>query len=241
MWAMAKLPTDKRAGDSYVEAFLEKIKTTPVQPRAAGQRGRLIFAMDATASREPTWDRACHIQAEMFDETAVLGGLDVQLIYFRGFGECRASKWVPDATGLARLMTSVRCRGGHTQIRKVLDHAIKETKRERVHALVFVGDAMEEDIDHLCHQAGELGLLNLPIFAFQEGGDPIAAKCFKDMARLSGGAYCTFDSGSARQLRDLLSAVAVYAAGGRKAMLEFGKKRGGDVLRLTHQIGGKSG
>ncbi len=238
---MAKLPTDKRAGDADVAAFLDKLKEAPVQPRAAGQRGRLIFAMDATASREPTWDKACHIQAEMFAETAVLGGLDVQLIYFRGFGECRASKWVPDATGLARLMSSVRCRGGHTQIGKVLDHAIKETKRERVHALVFVGDAMEEDIDHLCHRAGELGLLNLPLFAFQEGGDPIAAKCFRDMARLSGGAYCAFDSGSARQLRDLLSAVAVYAAGGRKAMLEFGKKRGGDVLRLTHQLGGKSG
>jgi len=238
---MAKVPTRETAKDSEVEAFLEKVKSAPAPIRDGGEPGRLIFAMDATASREPTWDHACHIQAEMFAETAALGGLDVQLIYFRGFGECRASKWVPNAAGLARLMSSVGCRGGHTQIRKVLDHAIKETKKKRVHALVYVGDAMEEDIDTLCHKAGELGLLNLPIFLFHEGGDPIAARAFREMARLSGGAYCPFDLASARQLRELLSAVAVYAAGGRRALLEYGKKRGGEALRLTHQMSGKSG
>ena len=98
---------------------------------------------------------------------------------------------------------------------------------------------MEEDIDTLCHKAGELGLLNLPMFLFHEGGDPIAARAFREMARLSGGAYCPFDLASARQLRELLSAVAVYAAGGRQALLEYGKKRGGEALRLTHQMGGK--
>ena len=63
-------------------------------PTPAGERGRLIFAMDATASREPTWDHACHIQGEMFRETQALGGLEIQLIYYRGFGECKASPWV---------------------------------------------------------------------------------------------------------------------------------------------------
>ena len=47
-----------------VEAFLKKVALTARPVKTAG-RGRLIFAMDATASREPTWDRACHIQAEM--------------------------------------------------------------------------------------------------------------------------------------------------------------------------------
>jgi hypothetical protein len=95
---------------------------------------------------------------------------------------------------------------------------------------------MEEDIDRLCHLAGELGLLGVPVFLFHEGGDPIVRRAFEQLARLSGGAYCPFDSASAQQLRDLLSAVAVYAAGGRKALLDFEGRRGGGTLRLTHQL-----
>lgn len=233
---MAKLP--KTSTETDVSEFLNKVASTTA-PKPAGARGRLIFAMDATASREPSWDRACHIQAEMFSETSTLGGLEVQLLYYRGYGECRASRWAGNSTELLRFMTSVRCLGGQTQIEKVLKHVIKESRKKKVDAVVFVGDAMEEDIDRLCHQAGELGLLGVPVFVFHEGGDPLVRNAFQQIARLSGGAYCAFDSGSAKQLRDLLSAVAVYAAGGRRAMLEFGDKRGGDVLRLTHQMGGK--
>src|SRR3546814_741910 len=176
--------------------------------------------MDATASREPTWDRACRLQGEMFKETAALGGLEVQLVYYRGFGECRASKWAAGAAQLLDLMTGVRCLGGQTQIEKVLGHAIRENAKQPVDALVFVGDMMEEKLDRLCHKAGELGLLKVPVFIFHEGGEPVARRAFEQIARLSGGAYCPFDSRSAKQLRELLSAVAVYAAGGRKALLE---------------------
>jgi hypothetical protein len=230
---MAKLP--EKPSDTDVADFLNKVAAT-ASAKPAGQKGRLVFAMDATASREPTWDRACHIQAEMFSETAALGGLEVQLVYYRGFGECRASRWASEAQELLRLMTGVRCLGGQTQIRKVLAHTIRETGKRKVDALVFVGDAMEEDIDRLCHLAGELGLLGVPVFLFHEGGDPLVRRAFEQMARLSGGAYCPFDSASAQQLRDLLSAVAVYAAGGRKALLDFEGRRGGGMLRLTHQL-----
>ena len=85
----------------------------PAVARGEG-RGRLLFAMDATMSRQPTWDKALQIQSEMFHETARIGGLDVQLVYFRGFGECRASKWVGEPDSLARFMTSVDCRGSNT-------------------------------------------------------------------------------------------------------------------------------
>ena len=136
-------------------------------------------------------------------------------------------------------MTSVRCRGGQTQIAKVLDHAKREVEKAKVNALVFVGDALEEDIDRVCHKAGELGLLGVPMFLFHEGGDVVADRGFRELARLTGGAYCPFDAGSAQQLRDLLSAVAVYAAGGRHALLEYGNNRGEDVLRLTHQMSRK--
>ncbi len=230
---MAKLP--EKSSDSEVTDFLNKVAAT-ASGKAGGRSGRLVFAMDATASREPTWDRACHIQGQMFTETAALGGLEVQLVFYRGFGECRASRWAASAPELLHLMSGVRCAGGQTQIRKILAHAIRETGKRKVDAVVFVGDAMEEDIDRLCHLAGELGLLGVPVFLFHEGGDPIVRRAFEQIARLSGGAYCPFDSSSAQQLRDLLSAVAVYAAGGRQALLDFEGRQGGGMLRLASQL-----
>jgi hypothetical protein len=221
-----------------VDAFLAKVRATPSAPRQ-GPKGRLIFAMDATASREPTWDRAAQIQAAMFQETRDLGGLEVQLVWYRGFGEFDASPWCSSADELLPRMTRVYCAAGLTQIGRVLKHAADEAGRGPVHALVFVGDCMEEDLDALAGAAGQLGLLGVPAFVFQEGRDPLAERAFRDIARLSGGAWCPFDANSPQLLKDLLSAVAVFAAGGRKALEAFGRRRGGAVLQLTHQLGGR--
>ncbi len=228
-----KLPS--ASSSARIDAFLRKVAQARVI-HTPGERGRLIFAMDATASREPTWDRACHIQAEMFKETAALGGIEIQLVYYRGFGEYKASPWVANSKDLLRRMTGVRCLTGNTQIAKVLKHAIKETKRKKVGVMVFVGDCVEEDVDKLGHLAGELGLLGVPCFMFHEGLNPVARMAFQQIARLSGGAFCPFDANSAQQLRDLLSAVAVYAAGGRKALVDYGDRKGGLALQLTHQV-----
>ncbi len=231
--------TDKdlpqKSSRAAIDAFVKKVRSAPaVKP--AGERGRLIFAMDATASREPTWDRACQIQGEMFSETAAHGGLDIQLCYYRGYGEFEASPWLSSADALLQRMTSVSCRGGYTQIEKVLRQAIEQTKQKKVQALVFVGDCMEEDVDRLCHLAGELGVLGVPAFMFHEGSEPVAQRAFKEIARLTRGAYCAFDASSAGQLRDLLSAVAVYAAAGQKALRDFSKNRSEVVRQLTHQL-----
>ena len=232
-----KLPSEQTAPAS-VEAFLDKVATTPAA-KPSRRRGRLLFAMDATASREPTWDTAAQIQGEMFRETAALGGIDIQLAFYRGFGEFKVSQWTDQERELLRLMTSVRCAAGETQIGKVLAHARNETRTQKIDALVFVGDSVEEDIDQLGHKAGELGLLGVPAFMFHEGDNPLAAFAFKEVAKLTNGAYCQFDSTSARVLKDLLSAVAVYAAGGRKALEDMASKRGGEVLRIAHQIKGR--
>ncbi len=228
-----KLPS--KTSETDVDSFLRKVAAAPTV-RPAGERGRLIFAMDATASREPTWDQACHIQGEMFRETAALGGLEIQLAYYRGFGEFQAGSWAASADVLLRTMTGVMCLAGHTQIGKVLKHAIAETKAKKVDAMVFVGDCLEEDIDRLGQHAGELGLLGVPCFLFHEGRDEVAARAFQQIARLTGGAFCRFDASSPKQLRDLLSAVAVYAAGGRKALADFSARTGGVASRLTHQV-----
>ncbi len=229
-----KLPS-KSSKKSEVDDFLRKVAVAP-SVSGGSERGRLIFAMDATASREPTWDRASHIQGEMFQETAALGGLEIQLVYYRGFGECRASPWITDSRDLLKRMTRVFCLAGHTQIGKVLKQAIKEAKAKKVNALVFVGDALEEDVDKLGHLAGQLGILGVPCFMFHEGGDAIAANAFRQIARLTGGAFCPFDANAPQQLRDLLAAVAVFAAGGRKALGDYSAKHGGVARQLTHQI-----
>ncbi len=97
---------------------------------------------------------------------------------------------------------------------------------------------MEEPLDELIGLAGELALLNVPAFIFHEGGDPIAARAFKQIAKITRGAYCPFDSASAEQLRALLGAVAAYAAGGQRALADYGKRAGGAALLLTRQLGG---
>src|SRR5476651_2050221 len=108
-----------------IDAFLERVRGLgPVN--TSGKRGRLVFALDATMSRQPTWDSACAMQADMFREAASIGGLDIQLAYFRGLSECRASGWVAGSDKLANLMSAIDCRGGHTQIGKILSHRSDE-------------------------------------------------------------------------------------------------------------------
>jgi len=225
----------KPSSKPEIAAFLDKVKA--LGPAVtAGKRGRLVFALDATMSRQPTWDAACALQADMFHEAASVGGLDIQLVYFRGLNECRASGWVAASARLGELMGRIQCVGGHTQIGKVLAQARQEHGRERVQALVFVGDAMEEKLDELCAAAGELGLLGVPVFLFQEGNDPVAETAFREIARLSRGAYCRFDTGAAQQLRELLRAVAAYAAGGRKALAELSSRGAGGARLLLAQM-----
>ncbi len=232
----AKVPA-KPASEQEVSAFLDQVTRMP-GTRPAGARGRLLFALDATASRQPTWDRAARIQGEMFVETAAIGGLEIQLCFYRGFDEFRASNWVDRTEDLLRLMTSVSCHAGRTQIRKVLRHAINETRTRKVAALVFVGDCVEEDIDGLAGLAGELGLLGVPAFMFHEGRDERAAFAFGEIARLTGGAALRFDPNSPHVLKTLLSAVAVFAAGGQSALEKVAIERGGAVKQIANQMHG---
>lgn len=229
-------PAQAKGGSSAVDRFLNQARVVGHAPPPPGA-GRLVFAMDATMSRQPTWDMACHLQGQMFEACSELGGLGVQLVYFRGFNECRASGWVGDPRRLVELMSRIDCRGGHTQIGRVLAHVRDEAKREQVRAFVFVGDAMEEHADTLCAMAGELGLMGIKGFMFQEGGDPAAAGTFREIARLTGGAYASFDAGSAGQLLALLRGAAAYAAGGRKGLEALAARDGGAKQLLTQVKG----
>ena len=227
-----KLPVSSSRGE--IAAFLKSAALVPAAGTRA--RGRLIFALDATASRQPTWDRACHIQAEMFRETANLGGLEIQLCFYRGYAEFGFTPWYTDSAALLKRMSSVFCLGGLTQLRKVLRHAAAEAKKGRVNALVFVGDCVEENTRELYALAGGLALRNVPVFLFHEGRDAGAEAVFREIARLTKGACCAFDAGSPKQLRDLLSAVAVYATGGREALARYVSGRGALAAALAGQL-----
>jgi hypothetical protein len=210
-----KAPSPSSSGD--IADFVRKVGQI-ARPEGAKGRGRLLFALDATMSRQPTWDLACSLQAEMFKALPADGSLAVQLLYFRGFGECRASKWVDDAEGLAKLMSGVACQGGQTQISKVFAHARREHGTKPIDAVIYVGDAIEENVDALAAKAGELGLLGCKMFVFQEGRDLKVEAAFREFARLTKGAYARFDANAPAELAALLRAVAAYAAGGRAAL-----------------------
>jgi hypothetical protein len=202
------------------EKQLKTIMTGKVDQflRSKGPSGRLIFALDATGSRRAAWDLAMGLQAEMFREAASIGGLELMLMYYYGLDKCIQSEWTQDSKRLLQIMQRVQCESGMTQIGQVLTRAISETTRRSVSALVFVGDAMEEDPMTLVGKASALGIANVPAFVFQEGDDPLAGQVFRDIARVSKGAYARFDANAAKQLSELLKAVAIYASGGIKAL-----------------------
>ena len=231
-------PAVRPSGSAAIDAFVRQARALAT-PGGGADGGRLILALDATMSRQPTWDLACDLQGEMFDAVARAGGLNVQLVYFRGLGECRASRFVRETAALKELMTKIDCRGGHTQIGKVLTHALKENERGRVNAVVYIGDAMEENVDDLAHKAGELGLRGVPVFAFQEGHDPLAEAAFKEIGRLSKGAWFRFDRNAADVLSKLLSAVAVFASGGIKALEARGRAEDRLMIENLRKSGGR--
>jgi hypothetical protein len=222
---------------AMIDSFLDAARRLE-QPAHGPERPRLVFALDATMSRQPTWDLACRLQGEMFGAASGTG-LAVQLVYFRGFNECRASRFVVDARTLTDLMASIGCRGGHTQIARILRHVRAEAGRGPLKVLVYVGDAMEEPVDDLCAVAGELGLLGVKAFMFHEGGEPVAACAFKEVARLTGGAYARFDAGAPEALAGLLRAAAVYAAEGAAGLTRLAAGDGA-AHRLLASLSGRS-
>lgn len=239
---MSKQVTDAKAGQpavakkNEVQDFLNKVSSMPKVPVGKGKEARLVFSLDATASRQSTWDQASQLQSEMFLSAQSLGGLQVQLCYFRGLGEFYSSEWHTDPDNLLRQMSGIHCQAGMTQLERVLRHAIQQNTVEKIRGVIFIGDAMEESMDVLCQLAGKLGLLNVPLFMFQEREDPQVRRTFMEMARLSGGAYCQFDASSAEQLKDLLRAVAIYATGGLKALEDFSRNSHRSVKLLGQQL-----
>lgn len=205
--------------------------------------GRLIFAFDATASRAPLWDMARGLTGDMVRATAAIARLEMQLVFFSGGLEtpkrCSASDWISDPAQFTRIMAKVKCEAGYTQIHRALGCAKTETIREKVGAVILIGDAcepVEDPFPSVSRAARELGELKTPVFAFLEGRNPEAEAAFRKIAELSGGAFGRFDAGAAKQLGELLKAAALFAIGGFAALT--GREDRGSVL-LLQQLGKK--
>jgi len=231
---------DLKTSDNDVNAFLRKLAATaPPTIASRQQTARLLFAMDATASRAMLWRQACEIQADMFQETTKLGNLSVQLAYYRGYAEFHACPWATSATELLREMSRVECLTGITQIERVLTHAFAEQNKQRIQAVVFVGDSVEEQPERLYERAGALAMHGIPIFMFQEGYEPLTEQVFRRIATITRGAYCHFDAGSAAQLRALLVAVSQFVMKGRAALEQTKSSHPEIVQQLLQQLPNK--
>ena len=173
------------------------------------------------------------LQSTMFETAAKLGGLDVQLVWYRGVDEVGHTPWLSDVHELVSRMSMIRCAAGTTKIGRLFQYVRTEHEREKIGAVIFVGDAVEESPYEL--YAATVG--QPPWFLFQENdapvvmldryGAPVASfdtpvqrveTVFREIARLTGGAYARFDSGAAATLGELLRAVAAFATGGTKAL-----------------------
>jgi hypothetical protein len=190
----------------------------------------LIFAMDATASRQPTWDTAMEAQASMF--SAFTPGLKVQLAYFRG-AVFYVSPWSRKPAELAAEMRRVTCITGKTQIARVLAHGCAAAERGEVSALVYVGDSMEESKAELLGLARQLGAHRVRAFMFHEGRDAAAAAAFGEIAHLTNGAFAPLGEQSAAKLKEVLCAAAAYAAGGKRGLARLAEERPDARLLLT--------
>ncbi len=207
---------------SDLSTFLAKASTAVA---ASQPRGRLLFTLDATGSRQAMWSMTKPLTQNMLAEAAKIGTLDVSIGFFRGFQEANFAPWTDSAAELSGLMDQVHCASGSTQIGKLLDHAIAEHGDKPISAMVFIGDTVEEDPDRLYAKCRHFASASprLPLFIFHEVDEHAwdreeSTRTMKRMCEITGGAYAPFTEGSAAALRDLLNAIAAFATGGLKAL-----------------------
>ena len=196
--------------------FLSKARAIK---RIANAQTRIIFSLDATASRAPTWQQAQSLHEALFDAASETSELLLQLCYFRGMATFHASPWVATATGLRQELAEVYCEGGTTQLQRLLEHCLTQHPGSTsLKAIIFVGDAVEESANVLNDIAVRCRLAKRPLYIFQEGSDEAASRIFASMAALSGGVHFSLGDNSADRLRRLLQSVIRLATGGRKAL-----------------------
>lgn len=219
------------------ETALAKLKEARML--CAPRRARVVFGLDLTASREANLRKAREATAAMFGAIEGIGTVALKLVYYRGDNECRASQWHDDPRVLDRYMRQLSCEGGATQIARLLRFVLAEN--DPVTAVVFVGDHIEDNPDELVAMAPIFGEKGIPVFVFHEtsmfDSRASAAKpIFQRLAERSGGAYCEFKSSSGDAVRELLTQVAAFSAGGRAGVQQIEGPKTTEARQLQERL-----
>jgi hypothetical protein len=242
-------PEPAPASAGGVLARLKTMVTTAVSPAAASllstlghtrpqvetttpARPRLIFAVDATASREPAWAAARQVTDALVK--ALPGELDVALAVHGGSRVHTFTEFTSQPATLRDRAAGVACQAGVTRLLPILSVSLQQ---KAVRVVIYIGDVFEENMARGRQLADAMGHQGTRLIVLHDTADPTArrdAELFWDLAKRTGGCVLPFDASSTARLRDLLSAVAVYAVGGEKLLRERRHDLPGAVALLEH-------
>lgn len=206
---------------SSKSAFLEKVgalskpKDSSKLASALKKTPKLLFAMDATASRQASWDVAQEITLSMFD--VIPGGLKIALAHHSGGQLREVTDFKDDSSFFKKKINAVRCVAGETALNQVLENA---SEIPGLNSLIYIGDAFEENPASAFEIARKLKAKGVPCFLFQEGDNPYVKETFTSIAEITGGAVFPFAMDSLLHVRERLDAIAAFAAGGMKLLQE---------------------
>lgn len=214
---------------------LDKIRSArPAKPQAGtaaapppARRPRLVFGVDATASREAMWESAQRITDRMFD--AIPGALDVALAVHGGSEVHTWTEFSADATRFRALAAAVRCQAGRTQLCELMQRTLDAGG---VRVMSYIGDAFEEDASEAFALADRFKLRGIKVVVLADQADEPTLRVFRELADRTGGALLDFRSGELDLMGEVLGAVAALAIGGRKLLAE--RRTAGARLLLSH-------
>ena len=183
---------------------------------------RIGFLVDATGSRNKTWERAQGIQSKMFRAAHGIKAIKLRLVHFGG-NRLTTRDWEDDTKSVAAHMAAVRCRAGLTQILEGLQTFIDEAPEDRASAIILIGDYFEECSTQAKITSVRLKDMGIKVYSFIEGNDHTAQTVFRNLAEVTDGRFARF--GEDLPLADLCQGVALLASGGRKALRQLGNKK----------------
>jgi hypothetical protein len=207
----------------HAEPPMETI--TPARPR-------LVFAVDATASREPAWAAARQVTDALVK--ALPGQLDVALAVHGGSRVHTFTPFTSNAATLRDRAAGVACQAGMTRLLPILSASLKHPA---VRVVIYIGDVFEESVIQGRRLADNMGQRGTKLIVLHDTADPAArldAEVFWDLAKRTGGCVLPFNASASGRLRELLSAVAVYAVGGETLLQERARDLPGAIALLEH-------
>src|ERR1700733_3610098 len=230
---LARLRTIATTAATAAAAALPALShAEPPGETGAPGRPRLIFAVDATASREPAWTAARKVTDALVK--ALPGELDVALAGHGGSRVHTFTAFTNSAATLRDRAAGVACEAGMTRLLPILSTSLRQPG---VRVVVYIGDVFEESLNHGRRLADAMGTQGTKLIVLHDTADPGArrdAEVFWDLTKRTGGCVLPFNAAASSRLRDLLSAVAVYAVGGEKLLRERRHELPGAVALLEH-------